>query len=72
MSLFTSGRLGEAPIEMFGIFGLVTVSARSGEYAPGPMLSGCLSGLFSPIRNDLTLELNLLPSSYCPGPTLSI
>ena len=54
---------------MLAIFGLVNVSDLSGEYAPGPMPSLGFSGRFSPILKDLTLELNLYPSSYWPGAT---
>jgi hypothetical protein len=42
----------------------VIASARSGEYAPGPIDSVIFSALFSPILKDLTFELNLIPSSY--------
>ena len=66
------GRLGELPILILGIFAFVIASALSGEYSPGPALFLTFSARFSPKRNDFTSELNRFPSSYWPGPALSI
>ena len=62
-------RLGDEPILMLGILGLVIPSALSGSYVPGPMVSTTLSALFSPIVKVLVFELKRIPSSYWPGAT---
>ena len=56
---------------MFVVLDFVRLSARSGSYSPGPIFVLGLSGRFSPILKDLTLELNLYPSSYWPGATFT-
>ena len=48
---------------------LVIVSARSGEYAPGPIDSLVFVARLTPIVNDLVSVPKALPSSYYPGAT---
>ena len=58
---------GDDPILMLGIFDLVTPSARSASYVPGPIVSTSRTIRFSPIVKDLEFELKRMPSSYYPG-----
>jgi hypothetical protein len=46
-----------------GVLALVTTSALSGEYWPGPIPSPIFSGRFSPIVNDMTSSPNFLGES---------
>ena len=53
--LIIEARAGEEPMLIFADLVFVNVSALSGEYAPGPMVSTILSALFSPIAADDTV-----------------
>ena len=58
------------PIWMLTILVFVRLSARSGEYAPGPMVvSNFFSTRLYPMVNVLVSCPKSLPSSYYPGPT---